>query len=72
MIAGWLSQGVHFYRVFEWNSGQFFNLLEVESPEYPESGDIFVEATGDVAFADINDLINEMDRFYSKYDKNAA
>ena len=61
MITGWLSQGGHFYRIIEWNGGQFFNLLVSDSPEYPESGEIFVEATGDVSFDDIDDdWIKEM------------
>lgn len=61
MITGWLSQGGHFYRIIEWNNGQFFSLLEADSSDYPESGEIFVEATGDVSFADIDDdWIKEM------------
>jgi len=55
------SQSGHAYAVLEWNGSYFHNLILNEDPKFPESGDIFVEATGRIYFEDMdNDWIKEI------------
>lgn len=54
LLTGAASQGGHSYNVYEWDGNQFQSLLVPEDPQYPESGDIFVEVTGYISYKDIN------------------
>ncbi len=55
------SQGGRGYKIYEWNDNNFINLLEPDIPEYPDSGWIQLEATGELQVKDIdNDGAYEM------------
>jgi hypothetical protein len=60
-IGTW-SQGGRAYHVFEWDGGNFHNLIPSELAGYPEEGEIWVEATtGKIHCEDVDhDLLNEI------------
>jgi hypothetical protein len=61
MLLGFMSQGGHTYAVYEWDQSTFHNLVQPIYPDYPESGGIWVEATGEIHYEDVNnDFINEL------------
>jgi hypothetical protein len=61
------SQGGHAYQIYAWDGSRFRNLLVPDLPEYPESGEIFVEAYGNVSSRDLDgDGIREIVAFMGK------
>jgi tetratricopeptide (TPR) repeat protein len=55
------SQGGHTYQIYSWKGDRFANLLLPERREYPDSGEIWVEATGKIEYKDINnDFVQEL------------
>jgi len=61
LLTGFMSQGGHFYEVYEWDGEKFANIL---SPFYPNDSDsryLWVEATGKIHYEDVdNDFRNEL------------
>jgi len=61
LLTGFLSQGGHFYNVYEWDGEKFANIL---SPFYlndPDSKYLWVQATGKIHYEDVdNDFRNEL------------
>lgn len=61
LLTSVLSQGGHTYQIYEWNGSEFQNLLLPDMKEYPNSGEIWVEATGKIFYKDYDhDLVNEV------------
>lgn len=62
ILIGTWSQGGRAYHVFEWDGENFHNLIPSELADYPEAGEIWVEATtGKIHCEDIDhDLLNEI------------
>ncbi|MFT3891631.1 MAG: hypothetical protein QM730_08370 [Anaerolineales bacterium] len=61
MLLGFMSQGGHTYAIYEWDQKIFHNLLPPDTSDYPEEGGIWVEATGEIHYEDINhDFIDEL------------
>ncbi len=52
-LVGTGSQGSMSFRIYEWNNDNLSNLLEADFPEYPDSGTIRLQATGELHFEDI-------------------
>ncbi len=61
VLLGTLSQGGRIYLIHEWDKNKFISLLEPDDPEYPYSGIIYLQITGDFHFEDIdNDGVYEL------------
>jgi hypothetical protein len=61
LLTGVWSQGGHAYQIYEWNGEKFYNLILSEYEGYPDEGEIWVEATGEIHYEDIDhDLLNEL------------
>jgi hypothetical protein len=61
LVLDYDTQGGHGYQIYEWNGHQFHSLLISSSPGYPESGEIYVSATGKIYYQDIDgDGIKEL------------
>jgi hypothetical protein len=61
ILIGTWSQGGRAYHVYEWTGEMFRNLLVSDNPDYPDAGEIWVEATGKIFYQNINgDPINEL------------
>jgi hypothetical protein len=54
LLTGYLTQRGHYYQVYEWDGSRFRNLLVSDRPEYPESGAIYVMASGTVTYQDLD------------------
>lgn len=60
-LIGIWSQGGHAYAIYEWNGTKFINLIPSDRAEYPDAGEIWVEATGKIHFEDTNhDAVQEL------------
>jgi hypothetical protein len=53
LLLGYVSDGGHYYGIYEWNGKEFANLIDTVNPFYPDSGSIWVEATGKIHYEDI-------------------
>ncbi|MEW6285386.1 MAG: hypothetical protein AB1509_04090 [Chloroflexota bacterium] len=61
ILEGYLSQGGHFFVVYEWNGEKFTSILSPFYENDPDSTYLWVEATGEIHYEDIdNDSINEL------------
>ncbi len=61
LLTGFMSQGGHFYEVYEWNGEEFANLLPPYYPEHPNTKYLWVEATGKIYYEDIDrDFVQEL------------
>jgi len=60
LLTGFLSQGGHYYEIYEWNGKNFANLLSTD-PTHPDWGSLWVEATGKIHYEDLDkDLVQEL------------
>ncbi len=61
ILAGFLSQGGHSFVVYEWDGEQFKSILSPFYETDPASNYLWVEATGEIHYANIdNDPLNEL------------
>jgi hypothetical protein len=61
LLLGFASQGGHTYAIYEWNGERFANLIPSDSIDYPDSGGIWVEATGKIHYEDVDhDSLQEL------------
>ena len=61
LLTGFMSQGGHFYNVYEWDGKKFANVLSPFYPNDPDSKYLWVEATGKIHYEHIdNDFRNEL------------
>ncbi len=61
VLVGVWSQGGHAYQIYEWGGDGFRNLLVSDMSEYPDAGEIWVEATGKIFYQNMDsDPINEL------------
>lgn len=61
LLTGYLSQGGPYYEIYEWDGKKFSSLVMPVNPKYPESGALWVEATGKIHYEDIDrDLVQEL------------
>ena len=54
LLTGFLSQGGHFYEVYEWDGEKLASILSPYYPERPNSKYLWVEATGSIHYEDID------------------
>lgn len=61
ILTGYLSQGGHFFEVYEWDGEKFANILPPFYSNDPSSNYLWVEATGNIHYENIdNDFLNEL------------
>lgn len=61
ILTNFLSQGGHYFVVYEWNGEKFATILSPFYQNDPDSNYLWVEATGEIHYDDIdNDFLNEL------------
>ena len=54
LLTGFLSQGGHFYQVYEWNGTEFASILPAYRPDSPNTTYLWAEATGEIHYEDVD------------------
>ena len=61
ILTGFLSQGGHYFKVYEWDGEKFAAILSPFYSNEPDSKYLWVQATGKIHYEDIdNDFLNEL------------
>ena len=61
ILTGFLSQGGHYFEVYEWDGQKFATILSPFYQNDPDSKYLWVQATGEIHYDDIdNDYLNEL------------
>ena len=61
ILTGYLSQGGHYFKVYEWDGEKFAAILSPFYSNEPDSKYLWVQATGKIHYEDIdNDFLNEL------------